>query len=126
MHPTALADAPELRQCVNDGWVSVKFAYAGQAAALNERFADIYRSDYNDGRAEHEVTSLPRAFANATLAQLCDIGVSNGIHTRNADRPSDGVAVLSVRCRLGWALVAMGLRVDVCAGRDVLGDAGTG
>ena len=34
LHRTAIADAAELGQCVNDGWVWAGFAYATQSAAL--------------------------------------------------------------------------------------------
>jgi L-histidine Nalpha-methyltransferase len=79
---SGLAKSTELARCLHEGWVAVKFAYAGQAAALHARSAELNPSEYDDGRSEHEAAVLLRTFADVGIPQLCDVGVSNGIHTR--------------------------------------------
>lgn len=66
---------------VHAGRLSSKFLYAGNAANLHLRYGDIYPAEYDDGRAEHEAATLARCFLGSPHRQVCDIGMSNGVHT---------------------------------------------
>ncbi|ONI87012.1 hypothetical protein ALI144C_10260 [Actinosynnema sp. ALI-1.44] len=68
--------------CLRRRRVPVRYIYAGSGVEIHRRLATQYPAEYDDGRAEHEIHTVAGiAHLGALPTQVCDIGVSNAMHS---------------------------------------------